>query len=140
MKIHALLLFLLLPVSLWAESFPSPIVSFDMPHGGCRLMVNSDGSGVLSYGALPTQIRVKPGILQPSVLVGKLRGAAIPQFEGERPPRYGSVKFGVSEELFWFDDRELARANIRKALSGVEVPGPMSRVGASFVERVCHEV
>jgi hypothetical protein len=140
MKVHSLVFFLPLLGSLQAGSIPAPIVTFDMPHGGCRLLVNSDGSGSLTYGALPAWIKVKPGTFQPAALVDELRRVAIPQSDGEHPRPPGSVSFGTSEEPFLFGDKELARINFRKALSNAEAPGKMEEAGASLVEQTCREV
>jgi len=140
MKAHALAFFLLLIGPLKAESIPAPIVTVDMPHGGCRLIVNSDGSGSLTYGALPAWIRVKPGTFQPAALVDELRRVAIPQSGDEHPRPLGSVSFGKSEELFLFSDKELARVNFLKAFSNAEASGQMEGAGASLIKQACHEV
>lgn len=140
MKAYALAIFIFLPVLAGAGSPPALIVTFDMPHGGCRLSVNSDGSGSLAYGALPAQIRVKPGTFLPSVLVNELRRVAIPPSDGEQPRPSGSVKFGVSEQLFWFSDRALARGNFLKALASGDALWEMEEVAADRIYKTCREI
>jgi hypothetical protein len=140
MKVHASLVLLLLLGPVKAESIPAPIVTFDMPHGGCRLRVNSDGSGSLAYGALPAWIKVKPGTFLPDALAEELRSAVIPISDGEHPRPPGSVQFNASEELFWFGDKELARVNFLKALSNAEAPREMEKERASAIEATCREV
>lgn len=137
MRVHAWILALLLPAALKAESVAATIVTLDMPHGGCRLVVRSDGSGSLAYGALPGLIRVKPGTFEPAGLADDLRRVAIPQSDGEHPRPPGTLRFAGSDELYLFADKEFARANFLKALSNAMAPGHMEVAGASVVERAC---
>lgn len=123
-----------------AESLPAPVVTFDMPHGGCRLIVHSDGSGSLTYGALPAWIKVKPGTFQTSALADEFRRVAIPQPGGVQARPSGSVSFGTSKELFFFDDKKLAQGSFLKALSNAEVPGQMEGLRAPVIEQACSNV
>jgi hypothetical protein len=139
MKIHALVVLILLLAPVQAGTRPAPIVVFDMPHGGCRLSVNSDGSGSLAYGALPARVRIKPGTFMPSVLVAELERAVVPRSGGAQSLPSGSVKFGSSEELFWFNDGELSRVHFHKALANAEAAGEMEEAAARRIHQTCRE-
>lgn len=140
MKVHALVVIVLLLAPVQAGTRPAPLVVFDMPHGGCRLSVNSDGSGSLAYGALPARIRIKPRTFMPSVLLDELKRAVVPRPDGEQSPTAGSVRFGSSEELFWFTDGEMARVNFLKALANAEAAGEMEEAAARRIYQTCREV
>lgn len=121
----------------------TPLISFDMPHGGCRLSVNSDGSGTLGYGALPTLIRIKKGTFDAESLVRDLRAIAVPQTDDINTRLPGSIKFGREETLLWFSDKELAQINFQKALRNAEPPErivPNQQHRVAMVENTCQNL
>lgn len=118
----------------------NPVVSFDMPHGGCRLSVNTDGSGTLGYGALPTSIRIKQGTFNAESLVRDLRAIAMPQTDDINARLPGSIKFGREETLLWFSDKAFAQINFQKALRNAEPPQrivPNQQHRVAMVENTC---
>jgi hypothetical protein len=85
-------------------------IVLDMPHGGRWIVVETDGSGTYSYGALPAFGAFPTGTFVFEELYNELRAVA------ERKPRdtaetYGTVQFltdrGSSGDLFFVYDRDL---------------------------------
>jgi len=140
MKIPAWLIPLLFPMAVHANDVPAPVVAFDMPHGGCRLSVNSDGSGTLAYGALPALIRVKPGTFEPALLADQLRAVAVPLSEGKQTRPVGAVSFAAGEDLYWFSDTEWAQAQFLRALANLQAPLQPESARAVAVEKACREL
>ena len=100
-----------------AERTPSALFGFDMPHGECRLTVMSDGSALLSYGALPQHINVRSGSFDPMELEKTFRTISHPNDEDRHrlSSPVGAVWFGSSERLAWFNDEGLANTLIDRA-------------------------
>jgi hypothetical protein len=100
-----------------AERAPKARLGFDMPHGECRLTVMSDGSALLSYGALPESIHVRTGSFDPTELEKTFRAISHSNDEDRHrlSPPVGSVWIGSSERLAWFNDEGLANTLIDRA-------------------------
>jgi hypothetical protein len=139
----SLTLLCILTTNGWCAEHTMRVVSFDMPHGGCRLSVNSDGSGTLAYGALPSVIRIKQGTFDADALIRELRAIATPQTDDINTRLPGSIQFGSAETLLWFSDKELARINFQKALSNMEPPRPIDAYATDrlgMVENTCRNL
>jgi hypothetical protein len=100
-----------------AEREPKALLGFDMPYGECRLTVMSDGSALLSYGALPESIHVRTGSFDPTELEKTFRTISHSNDEDRHrlSPPVGSVWIGSSERLAWFNDEGLANTLIDRA-------------------------
>ena len=100
-----------------AEREPKALLGFDMPHGECRLTVMSDGSALLSYGALPQHISARAGSFDPTELEQTFRTISHPNDEDRHrlSPPVGAVWFGSNERLAWFNDEGLANSLIHRA-------------------------
>jgi len=94
-----------------------PVVSVDMPHGGCRLSVWKDGQASISYGSMPRWIGVTPGTFDFDRMAGALRSRSYPQGDG-RPldgPSAGTVALPGSDALRRIDDVDWVRALLEEA-------------------------
>lgn len=108
---------------------PKALFGFDMPHGECRLTVMSDGSALLSYGALPESIHVRAGSFDPAELENTLRTVSHSSDDDRHrlSPPVGSVWMGNSEQLAWFNDAGLANALFARAWSN-RLPGDIALI------------
>lgn len=93
------------------------VLSFDMPYGGCRLSITSNGAGRLAYGALPAWIEIKAGTFEPTALTALLRSVASPErIRDDGTDSIGTVTFNAIEAPLWFNTDLLARVQFRRAL------------------------
>lgn len=106
---------LLLIVSTMASAASAKLLSVDLPHGGCRLALRSDGSGHLSYGALPRYVEFGPGSLAFEAVEQALLRASRPQPQLPMRLAAGSVTLPGSAELRSLQDAEPVPALFRKA-------------------------
>jgi hypothetical protein len=98
-----------------------PVLTFDMPHGHCRVSVQHDGSARLGYGALPEWVQVRPGTFDSEALLRRFRTISRPQQQRDteplkplKPP-IGAVTFGLQSEPRLFNDEAFATALLRRA-------------------------
>lgn len=112
-----------------SEQMPKAVFGFDMPHGECRLTVMSDGSALLSYGALPESIEVRAGSFDPMELENAFRTVSHMSDEDRHrlSPPVGSVWVGNSEHLAWFNDEGLANALFARAWDN-RLPGDIELI------------
>lgn len=99
-----------------ARKTPTPAISVDMPHGGCRLSIWKDGQASISYGSMPRWVSVTPGTFDFDHVTGLLRSRSYPQ--GDRPldsQSVGTVALPGSEALRRIDDVGLVRPLVGKA-------------------------
>lgn len=125
-------------ISAQASDTAAWVIIFDMPHGGCRLRVNSDGSAALAYGALPAQISVKAGTFQPDLVVKAFTHAVNAQPATGKSQHDGSVSFADVEKRFGFSDKALAQEHFRKALANQQVATINQRSAAELIAHTCH--
>jgi hypothetical protein len=91
-------------------------LSFDMPYGGCRLVVRGDGSGTLAYGALPQQVAVPAGSFDLAALRARFAAKARPAEERTTlQAPVGSVRFERGTADLFFNDPDLAHALMQRA-------------------------
>jgi len=85
-------------------------IVLDMPHGGRRIAVETDGSGTYTYGALPAFGTFPAGTFVFEELYHDLR-AVVERRPRETGEASGTVQFltdpGSSGELFFVYDRDL---------------------------------
>jgi len=139
MKVYALALFVFHLSGVQAADNSASVIMFDMPHGGCRLHVKSDGSAVLAYGALPAQIRVKAGTFQPDIVVKAFKRVVKAQPATGQSQLAGSVSFADAEKLFWFSDKALAQEYFRQALANKEADAKTDQA-ANPIENTCNRI
>lgn len=108
-------------------------IVLDMPHGGRRIMVEPDGSGTYSYGALPAFRVFGAGTFVFEELYNELRDTA------ERRPRdtaetYGTVQFingrKSGGDLFFVYDRELLEGFLVTAFTNRMEPSEVWEIDA----------
>lgn len=89
----------------------APVLTLDMPYGGCRLTITSDGGATLANGALPAWIEVSPGAFEPNRLLALFRSLVKPESSrNELKPPVGALTLHPSEELQWFSAAAQAHA------------------------------
>lgn len=114
-------------------------LTFDMPYGGCRLLVYRDGSAYLTYGALPVFVAIAPGSFDAAALTAEFRSRiAVSRDRQQMPEPNGSLRFaGHGEndgEDLWFNNTEFAQSLFDRALkhrtskAAPAAPGPESVV------------
>lgn len=91
-------------------------LSVDMPHGGCSLTAQQDGSASIHFGAMPRWIHVAPGTFGFEELVKLLRAKSFPQSSRETTgPQVGSLLLPGSQDLLFIDDRETVSSLLERA-------------------------
>jgi hypothetical protein len=106
-----------------AEANPSSRLIVDMPHGACRLEVDSDGGGSLAYGAMPRWVYVRPGTFDFKKTKRVLRDKSYPQSERTAAAaRVGTLSLPGSEELLLIDDHALVEKLMVQAWRGKVAP------------------
>ena len=101
-----------------AYSGAGPALAFDMPHGGCRLFIDSDGSATLAYAAMPGFVHVRPGTFDVRKVRKAFRSKVTPASRMESLSRpIGSVFFhrNGGEVKWWFNDAHLATGLLKRA-------------------------
>jgi hypothetical protein len=101
-----------------APTEAAPVLTFDMPHGHCRVSVQNDGSARLGYGALPEWVQVRPGTFDSEALLRRFKAISRPQQQRDREPLkppIGAVTFGLQSEPWLFNDEAFATALLRRA-------------------------
>ena len=118
---------------------PGVVVVLDMPRGECRLLVRSDGSGLLTYGALPTWIRVRPGSLDAKGIAAHLRRVSAARSVNIPADREGSASFGRSGGTKWLKDEAWARRQFLNALNHAEPSEDPSQAAETLIRKACAE-
>lgn len=91
-------------------------ITVDLPHGGCRLTVWSDGSGVLRYGAAPWGVVVAQGSFDVLSLADSLTERSyLPEDVAIRTPEEGSVRLPGAEALRFIRDAAFVRGVLMQA-------------------------
>lgn len=97
----------------------------DMPHGGRRIAIEPDGSGIYAYGALPALGRFRTGTFDFRDVYGRLRNIAHPSRRGSGEI-YGTVQFVTDEQsespLYYLYDREMVTDLLATAFDNREEP------------------
>jgi hypothetical protein len=85
-------------------------ISIDFPHGETRLNVRGNGEALLSYGALPEWLVVKPGVFEVGKLAGELQSRQKDAVASEERPYgqpFGMVSYhnfdGSNKDYFLYD-------------------------------------
>jgi hypothetical protein len=114
-----------------AEQTPKALLVFDMPYGECRLTIMSDGSALLSYGALPQQTEIRAGSFEPAGLEKTFRAISDPSDDARHrlSPPVGSVQFVGNEALSWFNDEGFASTLLKRGWNN-RLPGDEADVVA----------
>ncbi|MDR7194575.1 hypothetical protein [Luteimonas terrae] len=103
------------------SSVPGLIV--DMPHGGCRLVVQKDGNASISYGAMPKLIRVTPGTFNFNQLALLLRAKSYPQSDRSlHGEPVGTLLLPEEQDLLLINDAALVRALLERAWKARAAP------------------
>jgi hypothetical protein len=124
-----------------APTEAAPVLTFDMPHGHCRVSVQKDGSARLGYGALPEWVQIRPGTFDSKALLRRFKTISRSQqqrdWEPLKPP-IGSVTFGLQSEPRLFNDEAFAKALLRRAWEFRAPPRDASeRLQESSIRRFC---
>jgi hypothetical protein len=106
---------LFLILSVMADTSGATLLSVDLPHGGCRLALRPDGSGHLSYGALPRYVEFASGSFEFKAVEQALMRASRPQSQMPLRHAAGAVTLPGSAELRSLQDAEHASDLFRKA-------------------------
>ena len=122
-----------------AQEPPVPVVSIDMPHGGCNLTIRKDGKALIHYGAMPRWVRVTPGTFDFDQLILLLRAKSYPQ--SDRPlhaESVGTVKLPEFEDLRLINDAALVRSLLERAWKARAAPTRQSQdEDYRWVARAC---
>ncbi|MDR6990172.1 hypothetical protein [Luteimonas sp. 3794] len=103
------------------SSVPGLIV--DMPHGGCRLVVQQDGNASISYGAMPKLIRVAPGTFNFNELVLLLREKSYPQSDRSlHDEPVGTLLLPEEQDLLLINDAFLVSSLLERAWKARAAP------------------
>ena len=108
---------ILLAGTLLVATHGGAALSVDMPHGGCRLTVFENGSGTITFGAMPRWIRAPAGAFQFAELAQLLESNSHPQARMPITPERGSVSLRANAELRAIEDAALVRQLLEKAWS-----------------------
>ncbi len=116
------------------------LIVVDFPHGGRRISVEPDGSGVYAYGALPALGSFEAGTFDFEEVHRKLRAVA-ERNRREAAEEFGTVQFltdrGSEGALYFAYDRELLAGLLATAFENrVEPPG----AGASDALQTLNEL
>ena len=113
------------------------VLSFDMPHGGCRLTIAVDGSAALWYAALPHGVHIAAATFEPAALRDVFIAKARPKDRrSELAPPIGSVRFGTDDAVQYFDDAALATSLLRRAWAH-RLPAFSTRQDDAVIARAC---
>ncbi len=99
-----------------AQTSPVRWLSVDMPHGGCSLTAQQDGSATIRFGAMPRWVQVAPQTFKFEQLVESLRAKSYAQrARNATGPQVGSLILPVSNDLLFLHDHELVRSLLEQA-------------------------
>ncbi len=123
---RSLVLFILLMGSLQAQT--TTVIVIDYPHGEERLVLESNGSARLYYGALPQHQNVKPGTFDLQQIRRQLQGKLHPnqprELWSDPKATCGMVTFVESQkprtDYLIFNEEQFAKKLFRRARNNIE--------------------
>jgi hypothetical protein len=84
-------------------------LSVDMPHGACRLTVQENSGGTITYGAMPRWVAFPAGTFSVQEIRSVLSARSHDQAQVPIRPESGSVSLSGSSELRSIHDAQLVR-------------------------------
>ena len=129
----------LFAVGIGAHESPMPVVSVDLPHGGCSLTIQMDGKASIHYGAMPRWVRVTPGTFEFDQIVLLLRANSHPQRERSwQSESVGTLLLPESQDLRFINDSALIRSLLERAWKARAAPvWPSNDEDYRWVARAC---